>query len=117
VLSVDDEVAMEQVDDLAVARGDRRHPGGLDNPQDIVVADLMIGPAHGDHAAAILRCEVAPGHADDGPGDSHPGHPLSLVDRLLDRAGGGIEIDDDTLPDTSRRRGPHPCDVDLSVCI
>jgi hypothetical protein len=31
--------------------------------------------------------------------------------------GGGVEIDDDALPDTKRRGGPHTRDVDLPVVI
>ena len=73
----------------------------------------------GDHAAAVLRRDVSAGDPDHGGIDRDARHLLGHVDRLGDRLGCPVDLDDRSLADAS---GSHHTDTQdsetggLKVC-
>ena len=114
VLLVDDEVLRQHVQDLAAAR-QRHRLGGVDRAPHVLARDLAVLPGDRDDAAAVERLDVRGRQAEVNRIDLDAGGQLRLVDRLLDRLDGRLEIDDDAAADAARVRQADADDVEPAV--
>src|SRR5512139_1247975 len=97
VLVVHDVVLGQHVQDAATAR--QRHAlRRVDRAADVLVRDLagLAGDRH--DAPAVEALDVRPGHRQMHGVDFDPGHQLRLLDRLLDRLDGRLEVHHDPAP-------------------
>ena len=86
LLAVDDEVARQDVEDLAVRR-DLDRPGHLGRPVDVLAGDLAVVAAHRDRAGRVLALDVLAADRHEGPVDLPAGQPLGLLDGLARSSG------------------------------
>ena len=73
----------------------------------------------GHDPTAVLRCDVPAGNPDHGRIDRDPGHLLGHVDRLGDRLGSPVDLDDRPLANPPRRHHTDTQDSEtggLKVC-
>jgi len=68
----------------------------------VLVAHLTMTRGDGDNAAAVLRCDVSAGDADDSRIDGHTRHLFSHVDGFCNRLGGAVDLDHSTFAHASR---------------
>ena len=95
------------MDNLAVGREDD-HPALVLNTGHIVFRDLPAGMGDRDYAARVQRRHMFPGHADNHPVYLITGHRTGLVDTLHDRLSRAVDIDHDTLADTTGQTIANP---------
>ena len=114
VLLVDDEVLRQHVEDLAAAR-QRDGLGGVDRAAHVLARDLAVLAGHRHDAAAVERLDVRARQPEVDRVDLDARGQLRLVDGLLDRLDGGLEVDDHAAPDPVRVREPEPDDVEPAV--
>ena len=110
VLLVDDEILRQHVQDFAAGR-QRHRLGGVDGAPHVFLRDLPVLPGDGDHAPAVEPLDVRPGQRQMDRVDLDAGHQLRLVDRLLDRLDGRLEVDHDAAADAARLGDAEPDDI------
>ena len=111
VLLVHDEVLRQHVQDLA-ARRQRHRLGRFDRAADILARDLPVLAGDRDDAAAVEPLDVRTGQREVDRIDLDPGHQLGLLDGLLDRIDGRLEVDDHASPDAARLGHAETDDVE-----
>ena len=84
VLLVHDELLGDDVDDLPVRR-DGQGLGLVDDPLDVLPADLAVLAGDGDDAPGVEALDVGAGDADVRRADLDSGHELGLFLGLLER--------------------------------
>jgi len=99
------------VEDLARVR-DRHGARGLDGAERVVSAHVMAMAGDGDHAAGVLRADVATGDADEGGAHLQPGEALRGLDGVRDGLDGPVDVDDDAFAEAVGRRLADADDVD-----
>jgi len=112
LLLVDDVVLGKDVQDLAVQR-DADRAGGVDGAPHVHLLDLAA--LDGDDAVAVEALDVAAGDPGEHGADLDAGHELGLLDGLLDRLDGAVDVDDDPLAKPLGGGRPQPDDVDAGV--
>src|SRR3990167_4193553 len=94
VLAVDAELLLEDMQDLLVARQADR-AGGFDHPVDVGGRDFLLLDFH--HTARIDAADMAAGDAGMHLVDLAIGHQLGLLQRALDCAHRGFDVDHHAL--------------------
>src|SRR5256885_3518603 len=110
ILAIDGVGAGDDVDDLAVA-GDADRLAGLHHTLNVVVADLVVGVGHGDHAGGVLAPEVGATEGDDDRLDALAGHALRGHHRGLDGVDGLLEVDNHAFAQAFGRAFPNAEDA------
>ena len=109
VLIVDDVLLWQHVQHLAVHR-DRDGLGRIDHARDVRVADFLV--LDRDDAVRVQPAHVRAGDRRVHGRDLAAGHVLGLVDRLLDRLHGRVDVDDVAAAQAFRRRRSDADDID-----
>src|SRR3989442_741585 len=111
LLAVHDVAPRDDVEDLA--RVSERHGArGLDGAERVVSAHVVAMAGDGDHAAGVLRADVAAGDADEGGAHLQPGEALRGLDGVRDGLDGPVDVDDDAFAEAVGRSLADADDVD-----
>src|SRR5687768_1523258 len=111
ILVVDDIVLRQHVEHVAVHR-DRHRSGGIDDSFQIALRDFLV--FHRDYAVAIERFDVATGNAREHRMHLAPRHKARLLDGLLDRVHGALDVDDHALAQPLGGVGSHADNLDAA---
>ena len=95
--------------------GQRHRLGGVDCAPHVFAGDLAVLAGDGDDAAAVDAVHVGARQAEVDRVDLDAGGQLGLLERLLDRLDGGLEVHDHAAPDAPRVGAAHPDDVERPV--
>src|SRR5947209_672179 len=109
VLAVDGVRARDDVDDLAIGC-DADGAARVDDPVDVVVADLVVRVRDGDHAGGVLAPQVRAAQRYDDRLDSLSRHALGGDRRGLHRRDRLFEVDDHALAQPVGGALAHPED-------
>ena len=85
----------------------------IDHPLHIIRTDLSV--FHCNHTVTVNPFDMPACDSCIDRGEVVPCHQLCFFDRLFDRMDGALDIDDHTLPQSLRWKGPETDDVDLTV--
>ena len=105
LLAVDGEAATLDVEHVPVRRdGDRA--GDLDRAVDVLAGDLAVVRGDRDLPGGVEALDVLPADADEGTVDLPAREPLRALDGVRDRPDRLVDVDHDALLEAGRRHGP-----------
>src|SRR5678816_4759841 len=90
-LAVDHVAARDDVKDLPGV-GDRDRPGILDGPDGVLALDVVLAAGDRDHAARVLRTDVAPADPNERRPHLEAAQALGRVHGGRDRLDGAVDI-------------------------
>jgi len=114
ILLVDDEVLRQHVEDLTSARQGHRFRR-IDRTPHVLARDLAVLSRDRNDAAAVEGLDVRARKAEMHGVDLDSRRQFRLVDGLLDRVDGRLEVDHHPPPDALRLRQSDADDVEPSI--
>ena len=114
VLTIDDELLRQDVQDFLIGR-DRHRLGGFDHPFDIAGGDFLVLDRH--HAVRVEALDVAAGDAGVHILDLAVGHQLDFLDHPADGVHRLLDINDDALLQAARVLRAHADDIEMALIV